>query len=327
MSAKPVTREEFAALVADLRAELVEVDEQRRTQYFAVPRHTAPAAWRGYPWVRRYAGADALVDLTGLARRSIVVYDQQARKARAGGETVRRLMPASRIVNGHREWMLGEVALWIATRNDAQATSTGRPQDYDELVAKVKGIYERDGMVTAAGIDRELGLNPANRMGARLIREAGLVSASPNVHSATDAEVLGAARGAVKQHGLSAGLTDVAAVLSKIRMRANVKRIRPFLAQARIERLRAAMKPTDSTEGAELEGMYPGGLVDSIQIARIYGITAGAVTKARRLGNIKVAGWERERPLYDPARLWVRADGGSGPVDKNSLLAAKIDLD
>lgn len=346
MPAEPVTREDFAALVTDLRGELTGVTEERRAQLFKVPRRAVPAAWRGRNWAREYAGIAVVMDLTALSRNSVRLFDSQARGARQKGELtvtynfggrphLRRLMPPSdkekdgdeENTRRRRRWMLGELALWVAAREDRQATpsSSGRLRDSRaDLIGKVEMIYERDGLVTAAGITAELGLKPGGRLAAQLIHDAGLTSAAPTAHSATPEQILDAARQAVSVHGANTGAAQVTAALHKAGVRAERRRIPPFLARARLERIRAAMLPTEGNRGAELESLRSDGLVTAAQIARAYGVGPGAVSRAWQLGNLKVAKWDGERRLYDPARLTVRADGGTGPVDVDSEHAAKI---
>lgn len=353
MSAEPVTREAFAALVSDLRGELAEADEKRRAALFRVPRRTVPEAWRGQAWVREYVGVTEVMDLTNLARNSVRLFDSQARKARAtkdltftynygGPPQLRRLMPPSdKEKDGaeddrkrHRRWMIGELALWVAAREDRQATSTsvGRGEtSRAELIEQVQAIYERDGSVTADGITRELDLKPGGRLAAQLIHDSGLESASPNAHSATPGQLMDAARAVMKTCGIRADIPDVAAVLGKAGVRAAPKRVRRALGAARLEVIRAALNPTVDDQGGELESLRSDGLVTGAQVARAFGISDGGVTKAWERHEVKVAKWEPYRGglrrLYDPARLWVREDGRRGPVDVDSPLAAKINLD
>ena len=305
MSTKPVTRAAFAKLVVDLRAELAEVDEERRAELFKVPRRAVPAAWRGRPWARDYVNASVVTDLTGLARTSVRLYDVQARQARLSGDLtvtynyggrphLRRLMPPSdkekesdgANTRRRRLWMLGEIALWIAAREDRQVTTGSM------------------GQVTP-GV--------------------------PHPESADDEEILEAARQVVAAHGVSAGTARVNTALRGMGVRAGPKRISPLLARARLERIQAAAGPAADGRETPLESLRPDGLVTGGQIARTYGIGPGAVTQARKRETIRVAKWEswrgELRPLYDPARLWVRADGGTGPVDKDSEYAADISLE
>ena len=345
MTAEPITREAFAALVSDLRGELAGVDEKRRAALFKVPRRAVPEAWRGRDWAKDYVGVAGVMELTGYARNTVVLYNRQARAARAKGETTitynfggpphqRRLMPPPLGEGRQQQWMIGELALWVAVRDDRQATSTSTgpsPGSREELITKVQDMYERDGTITADGITRELDLKPGGRVAAQLIHDAGLESASPNAHSAAREQILDAARIAVSRCGAGAGVSEVTAVLVQAGVKAGPKRIRPELARARLERIRAAAEPAADGQGAELESLRTDGLVTGTQIARAFGVTPGAVTKAQQLGNIRPATWEPFgkglRALYDPRRLTVRADGGSGPVDIGSEHATGIKLD
>lgn len=121
MPAKPVTPAEFGVLVTDLRAELAVTEGLRRREFFTVPRRAAPDAFKGRPWVRRYADAYELEELTDMAAGAIKDLDRRARQARSEGRARgRRLMPASEIIDGERQWMIGEVALFVASRSEKQ---------------------------------------------------------------------------------------------------------------------------------------------------------------------------------------------------------------
>ena len=207
-----LTREDFARLVLDLRAELEQVTEGRRRQFFTVPRRAVPKSWEAYPWAREYAGVDEVMKLTGLTRNSVRLFDSQARVARRNGHVThsvkvkgggradvpRRLMPPSVSTGRHRRWMLGELALWMAIREDRQAVNSPPEPDL-ERIARVREIRERDGEVTGKGIAAELGVDTG--LAAQLIAEAGLKSSAPEANYASDSQLLDAAREAVRRHG------------------------------------------------------------------------------------------------------------------------------
>jgi hypothetical protein len=339
MSAESVTREDFKRLVDDLRAELAEVTEARRRQFFKVPRYAVPKSWEAYPWARDYANADTVVELTGLTRTSVRLFDSQARVAREKGnlthsvlvkgggrvDVPRRLMPPSVSTGRHRKWMLGELALWMAIREDRQAVN--QPQGPDlERIAQVREIHERDGEVTGRGIAAELGVDP--QIAAHLIAEAGLKSSATSAHYATGSQLLDVAREAVRRHGPGVEVAVIGKKIQAAGLHASPRRIGPALIQARAEHVRAAMEPSTGSHGAELESMRADGLVTGVQIAEAFGITEGAVTQARKRREIRTVKWEPYggdgRPLYDPARLAVRKDGQKGPVDVGSPLAADM---
>ena len=338
MPANPVTRESFALLVLALRAELAEVTEARRRQFFTVPRRAVPASWEAYPWAKEkeYAGVDEVMNLTGLSRNSVRLFDSRARVARERGELtftyqfggeprMRRLMPPSIGSGKHRKWVLGEIALWIAIR-DEDREPIGQRADLSEQIARVRDIHTRDGEVTRKGIAAELGVDPA--LAGRLIAEAGLRSSSAQANFATDTQLLEAARQAVKRHGPA---VDAAMIRKMIPagVTASPRRTARALIQARAEHVRAAREPTVSMRGAELESLRPDGLVTGTQIAAAFGCEQGAVTHAVERHQLTPVRWEPfggdQRPLFDAARLAVRRDGQKGPVDVGSKLAAQID--
>lgn len=49
-----------------------------------------------------------------MTRDSVAQAARPSRRARGG----QRLMPASEVTDGKRQWMLGEIALWVAARDD-----------------------------------------------------------------------------------------------------------------------------------------------------------------------------------------------------------------
>ncbi len=339
MPANP-TREDFARLVLDLRAELEQVTEGRRRQFFAVPRRAVPKSWEAYPWARDYAGVEQVMNLTGLSRNSVRLFDSQARTARAKGnithsvrvkgggrvDVPRRLMPPSISTGRHRKWLLGELALWMAIREDRQAVNSP-PEPDTERITRVREIRERDGEVTGRGIAAELGVDPA--LAARLIAEAGLKSSASSARAATDAQLLGVVREAVRRHSPGAEVGVIRKMIQAAGLHAAPRRIGPALIRARAEHVRAAAEPSSGSHGAELESLRADGLVTGVQIAEAFGITEGAVTQARKRREVKVAKWEPyggdDRPLYDPARLAVRKNGQKGPVDMDSPLAVKME--
>ena len=337
----PVTREDFARLVLDLRAELEQVTDSRRRQFFAVPRRAVPAAWEAYPWAREYAGIDEVAELTGLTRNSVRLNDSRARVARKNGnlahsvkvkgggraDVPRRLMPPGENTGQYRKWKLGELALWMAIREDRQAVNEAAGRD-PQLITRVRDIHARDGEVTGRGVAAELGVDPQVAM--RLIAEAGLRSSAAEANYATSTQLLEAARQAVKRHGPAVEAATVRKMIQAAGVNASPRRTARALIQARAEHVRAAREPSTSMRGAELESLRVDGLVTGTQIAAAFGTTEGAVTQARKRREIRAAKWEPygddERPLYDPARLAVRRDGQKGPVDVGSPLAAKMDV-
>ena len=119
MPANPVTPAEFGALVDALRAELAETEGLRRREFFTVPRRAAPDAFKGRPWVRQQMGAYDIADLAGVTIGTVRDLDYRARRARREGTARnRRLLPPSEVIDGTRLWVIGEVALWVATRGD-----------------------------------------------------------------------------------------------------------------------------------------------------------------------------------------------------------------
>ncbi len=116
---KPVTRAEFGALVDDLRAELAVTEGLRRREFFTVPRRAAPDAFKGRPWVRQHVGAYEVADLAEVTIGTVRDLDYRGRRARDEGKARnRRLMPPSEVIDGKRQWAIGEIALWVASRGD-----------------------------------------------------------------------------------------------------------------------------------------------------------------------------------------------------------------
>ena len=119
MTTNPITPAEFGALVDALRAELAETEGLRRREFFTVPRRAAPDAFKGRPWVREQMGAYDIADLAGVTIGTVRDLDYRARRARREGTARnRRLLPPSEVIDGTRLWVIGEVALWVATRGD-----------------------------------------------------------------------------------------------------------------------------------------------------------------------------------------------------------------
>ena len=341
MPVNPVTREDFAHLVLDLRAELAEVTESRRRQFFTVPRRGVPKSWEAYPWARDYAGVAEVMELTGLSRNSVRLLDSQARTARTKGnlthsvlvagkgrvDVPRRLMPPSISTGKHRKWMLGELALWLAIREDRQAVNQAAEPD-PQLIARIREIHARGGEVTRKGIAAGLGVDPG--LAAHLIAEAGLRSSAPSAHYATDTQLLEVTREAVRRHGPGVPVATVRRLVQAAGLRAAPRRIGPALVRARAEHVRAATQPTPGDQGAELESLRADGFVTGSQIARAFGVSEGAVTHAVERGELTPVMWERSgkdhRPLYVAAKITVRADGQKGPCDVGSKYAAKMDV-
>lgn len=113
----PVGREEFTALVNDIRAELEQADKDRRRQLLAVTRLETPAAFTGRPWVWHLAGPEGTETVTGYSQASIRRYAARSAREHAAGTATHRTMPAPR----HGRWAIGDLAMWVATRNEGQA--------------------------------------------------------------------------------------------------------------------------------------------------------------------------------------------------------------
>ena len=337
MTTNPVTRESFALLVLALRAELAEVSEARRRSFFTVPRHAAPEVWGAFPWVREYAGFDEVMDLTGLSYNSVRLFDSQARVARERGNVTRpghmnvprRLMPPSTGKGKDRTWMLGELALWVAIREDRQAVNQAAGTD-PQLITRIRDIHARDGKVTATGIGAELGI--PRHLASRLIAVAGLKSSAPQANYASDSQLLKVARDAVRRHGPGVEAATIREMAQAAGLSVSPRRTARALIRARAEHVRAAMEPTTGSHGAELESLRADGLVYGSQIARAFGCEEGAVTHAVERHQLTPVKWEPfgdergMRPLFDPARLAVRKVGQKGPVDVDNPLAAQIDV-
>jgi hypothetical protein len=108
---------DFAVLVAELRAELAEADPERLRRIFASPPLETPAAFRNRPWAWALVGPAGASALTGYSAASIRAYKSRAERERTAGNASERTMPPLR----DGKWVTGELALWIATRNEGQA--------------------------------------------------------------------------------------------------------------------------------------------------------------------------------------------------------------
>jgi len=341
MPAKFPTRTDFAYLVLDLRAATRDLDEEGRAGVLAVPRRAvAGTPWHGRPWRLTLASVDEAAELTGLARESVRSYDKQADRARRENRATGRVMPASVPTKEGRKWMIGELAAWMAGRDDKRAIgAAGRKWDYprDEFIAAIREMNDRDGYVTARRVSAELAAQFPDaavgfrdfRLAGRLIKAAGLKSAGDR-ELATDEEIAEVARRAVKEHGQGVSRDTVVQLLKAERLFVGAGRVSPALARARVEHLAAACVPRADGELAALESDRPDGLVTAKQVAEAFGVGASAISNAITRRQLTPVQREKlgamRRALFDPERLAVRADGKPGPVDAGSEWAARFDV-
>ncbi len=157
MTTNPVTPAEFGALVTDLRAELAETEGLRRREFFTIPRRATPDAWKGRPWVRQHADRYVIAELAGMAPDSVADLDRRARQLRREGKAGHRPMPASEVIGGKRQWVIGEIALWLALRDDRRVTPVSRKPPPEPSGAKLPSPTDEELLEVARRVVREHG--------------------------------------------------------------------------------------------------------------------------------------------------------------------------
>ena len=165
----PATAEDFAKLVAELRKELEAADPEKRRKMLAIPREATPRSFRKRSWVWDVLGPAGAARLTGYSESTIRAYAVRSRRAFAAGtpvETAHRVMPP-RQGSG---WVAGDLALWIATRNEKQAAGYAagpkaqrdqrrRAEILPEVADAMNAILLRGEKLTYAGLAREMGVD------------------------------------------------------------------------------------------------------------------------------------------------------------------------
>jgi len=288
MSAKPITREEFGALVTDLRAELAGTVGLRRREFFTVPRRAAPDAFKGRPWVRQHMGVKDVAQLAGVTTWTVRDLDRRARQVRREGTARnRRLMPPSEIIDGERRWMIGEIALWIANRSDMHPPRPARKR-------------------AEPGPPRRLS-SPGDEQLMEIVRRA----VRTHGIGVTRQQVMDMARG----EGIGARSQRIAPMLMRARIEHVRNAVNPTdgIHGGELESLRHDGLVT-AVQVTAAFGVSAGAISHAVE--------RGTLTPVKY--ESKTGG---PRPLFDPHQLAVRKDGTKGPVDKGNELAADMDAD
>jgi hypothetical protein len=320
----PATAEDFAALTADLRAELAGCDPQRRRRLFA--RLETPRSFTGRPWAWVPVGPSGAAALTGYTAASIRAYKARAGQERAAGTETERTMPP--VEDKDRKWAAGYLALWVATRNEGQAAgyAAGPERQREEhrgsaLIpatrSAAEALRERDGQVTYLGLARELGVDYRTAVGRAAM--AGIRS-DLEQERAGDAEVsafLAAQLARTRRYQPLAVLMGALHGAGIPAQQAQVKRLLPGLRAAAV---RQAQKPT-GIERARGESLHPQGWLYAAQVAEDWGVTQNAIASAIREGQIRVEDRSHGKRWIDPARLRARTDRRRTPVDVSHPLA------
>lgn len=325
----PVSREDFAALVKDLRAELDEADKDRRRALLSVPRGEHPRSFAGRPWAWRTVGQQGVSDVTGYSPNSVKRYKAQAREAHDLGTATHRTMP---MPDPAGRWVIGDLALWMATRDEAKAAMlVVDDETAAKILADIRAGHAANGerlpygrrksIAADYGVSGELvakfqsGEVPArDRTGpVRARRE------KPKIR-ADDDEVAAFLAARIAR---TTGYVTAATLLAEARaagLPAAGHQLRRLLPPVRAAEARRRRKPT-GPERARGESLRPDGLLYGSEVAEDWAITRSALALAHKRGDIRAAKTEGRRPLYDPARLRVRTDRRRTPVDVTHPLA------
>lgn len=380
----PASRDDFTALVKDLRGELT--DPAWRKILLTVPRAEHPRAFTGRPWAWRTVGPQGVSAVTGYSAVSVRRYRALARTQHAGGTADHRTMP---LPDPKGRWVIGDLALWLATRNEAQAATivvddekaaeilaginaargAGRVQaeTYAAILADLQaaprtaagrlrrgereGIAERHGVPgwlvaliasgritpgTGAGrlprrarktIAREYGVSE------ELIRDlaAGKVPGkdrkgpnrarreNPKIRADDDevAAFLAARIARTSKHVPGAVLLAEARAAGLPAATHQLRRLLPGIRAAEARRRRRPTGP----QRARGESLRSDGLLYAGEVTADWAITRQALAKATSRGDVRIAGMDGRRLLYDGGRLRPRKDGRRTPVDKDHPLA------
>jgi hypothetical protein len=315
---RPVTPGMFASLVADLRAELGAATPEQRAALLARPRRALPVSFTGRSWVRQHASLREIAELSGLAYSSLRVYAWRGDKARGEGSETHRTMSAQAPTGG---WIIGQIALWAATRDENRAKGERRRwPSHERYHPAARAFVEASGgSVTQRALALELGISPADRRLARaILREIG--AAPPR--RPTNAEVMPFLTGFVaQQEDRRATRAEITAALDQAGLHVWPHRAATLYHKAG-GRVVDRTPPEDETLGP-LESLRWDKKVTQAQIARAYGVSEALVRQAREAGRIWPVDPEAERLLYDPALLTHRKDMHAGPVMRGHPLAAE----
>jgi hypothetical protein len=256
----------------------------------------------------------------------IALTDEQAAEVLAAVEAARR--PGRRLPNGLYAQLGAEYGVsesLIERLALGQVPATGRrgvlgarlERREAGLLPLVRAVHERDGQVTYRGLVAELGINMRTAM--NLCAELGIESAaiqeraSDDVVSAFLAGQLARAVRFVKSETLLEAAWDAG-------IPASSGQVAKLLPDVRAAEARRKHKP-GGLERARGESLRADGLLLTVEVAEDWAVSGTSVVQARKRGDLRVAKWEKDRPLFDPRRLRARKDRRRTPVDVSHPMA------
>lgn len=184
------------------------------------------------------------------------------------------------------------------------------------LIPVVRALYGREGRITAAMVAAETGTTDSHTAW-KLIREAGLLAEARRAED-EDAAAFCAQVIARQRKYVTAREMQAAAAGAGLRLtRAQVTRVLPGVRAAEMRRRTVPV----GTGRARGESLRADGLLYASEVAQDYGVSAAALTAARKRGEVTPARREGTRTLYDPARLRPRRDRRRTPVDRDHPMA------
>lgn len=323
----PVTLEDFAALVRDLRAELA--DPAWRKVLLTGPRAEHPRAFTGRPWAWRTVGPQGVSAVTGYSAVSVRRYRALARAQHAGGTADHRTMP---LPDPKGRWVIGDLALWMATRNEAQAaTIVIDDATAAKILADIRAGHAANGkrlpyggrkaIAAEYGVSEELVAKLAAGMVPWQDRKGPHRTRTENPGIRADDDEVAAFLAARLAH--ADGHVPQAVLLAEARaagLPAATHQLSRLLPDIRAAEARRRRKPTGKKR-ARGESLRPDGLLYATEVTADWSITLQALAKATKRGDVEVAGMDGKRRLYDPARLRARKDKRRTPVNVSHPLA------
>jgi DNA invertase Pin-like site-specific DNA recombinase len=315
---RPVTPELFAALVADLRAELDAATPEQRAAMLARPRRLKPASFTGRGWVRQRVNLKEAAVLSGRKWTSLRVYVHEAPADRKNGRPEHRIFPPESGLGG---WVIGQVALWCATRDERKAAGRRRRwPSHERYHAAARAFVEASGgTVTQRALALELGISTGDRRLARAILKE--IGAAPPRRPTVGEVMPFMLEYVATQPDRRATRDDIMAALDAAGLHVWPHRAAQLYLKAGgrvIDR-----SPSDDDTPAALESTRWDGMVTAAQIARAYGVSGGTVKRALDAGQIWPVDRKARRLVFDPEKLTHRRDMRAGPVMKGHPLAAE----